>query len=112
MMKVRAQDLNKHVRGKRDLWQILGVVGQYHLPSYDDTTVFFMREVLAGRKKLLKLKELVPVNVPRISEFQADHLYQSALKNTQCKPYLPEPAEGSVRRPVGRKFLFDVSAHQ
>ena len=110
MLKVRAQDLNKHVRGKRDLWQILAVVGQYHLPNYDDCTVFFMKEVLAGRKRLLKLKELIPVNVPRISEFHADRMYEHAIKNSLSKKYLPEPPVGSTRRPCGRKFLFDVSS--
>ena len=48
------------------------MIGQYNLPSYDETTVHYMREILAGRKKLFKLKDMNPVNVPRISEFKAD----------------------------------------
>ena len=111
LRKVRAQDLNKHVRGKRDLWQILAVVGQYHLPNFDTCTVHFMREILAGRKKVFKLKDLHPVCVPRISEFKADLLYEHCMKDPKIKPYLPDPALDSTRRPCGRKFLFDVGIH-
>ena len=85
------------------------MVGQYHLPNYDDSTVYFMREVLAGRKKLIKLKDLQPVCVPRISEFSADRLYELCMKDLKIKLYLPDPALESTRRPCGRKFLFDVS---
>ena len=49
------------------------------------------------------------MNVPRISEFHADHLYQHALKDPRIKLYLPDPAPESTRRPCGRRFLFDVS---
>ena len=85
------------------------MVGQYHVPPYDSVTVHFMREVLAGRKKLLTLKELVPVNVPRITEFQADRIYENAIRNSVSRDYLPDPPVDSTRRPCGRKFLFDVS---
>ena len=78
------------------------------MPTFDESTVHFMREVLAGRKKLIKLKDLVPVNVPRLTEFQADRLYEHSIKDAKCKQYLPDPPTDSFRRPVGRKFLFNV----
>ena len=68
-----------------------------------------MREVLSGRKRLIKLKDLVPVNVPRLTEFHANKLYEMAVKDPQVKPYLPDPPLDSMRRPIGRKFLFNVS---
>ena len=84
------------------------MVGQYHLPAYDETTVHFLRECLAGRKRLFKLKDLVPVTVPRLTEFQADRLYAECRKNENSKIYQPDPPTDSVRRPVGRRFLFNV----
>ena len=84
------------------------MVGQFHLPTFDETTVHFMREVLAGRKKLIKLKDLIPINVPRLTEFQADGLYKQSMKDPNIKRHLPDPPTDSVRRPVGRKFLFNV----
>ena len=70
-----------------------------------------MREILAGRKKLFKLKEILPVNVPRISEFKADVLYEYAMKDDICKLYLPDPPTDSTRRPCNRRFLYNVSPH-
>ena len=78
------------------------------MPSFDETTVNFMKEVLSGRKKLIRLKDLIPVNVPRLTEFQADRLYEQSMKNMLIRQHLPEPPTDSVRRPVGRKFLFNV----
>ena len=70
-----------------------------------------MREILAGRKKVFKLKDLHPVCVPRISEFKADQLYEHCMKDPKIKPYLPDPALDSTRRLCGRKFLFDVGIY-
>ena len=78
------------------------------MPTFDESTVHFMREVLAGRKKLIKLKDLVPVNVPRLTELLTDRLYEHSIKDPKCKQYLPDPPTDSFRRPVGRKFLFNV----
>ena len=102
--------LLKHVRSKRDLYNIFIHVGQFHLPTLDDTTMFFMKEVLAGRKRLVKLQDLIPCNVPRLKEFKADILYQQAMADPSARLYLPDP---SPKRPdvmpVSRKFLFNVS---
>ena len=54
---------------------MLAIEGQYHLPSSDDITMSWLREVLAGRKLVIKNKDLCPVNVPRIPEFSCDVLY-------------------------------------
>ena len=108
LLRVPQQDLNKHVRGKRDLWSILAVAGQFYMPPYDDITVHFMREVIAGRKFLIKLKDLVPVTVPHMNDFNADRLYKQAMEDEQAQRYLPD-ATNDARRPCSRKFLFDVS---
>ena len=108
-MRVPQQDLSRHVRGKRDLWSILAVAGQFHMPPYDEVTVYFMREVIAGRKFLIKLKDLVPVTVPRLNDFNADRLYKQAMEDEQARMYLPDTTN-DAHRPCSRKFLFDVSS--
>ena len=71
--------LLKHVRSKRDLWEILVHVGQFHMPTCDETTMYFMKQVLAGHKRLIRLEHLVPCTVPRLNEFRVDLLYQQAM---------------------------------
>ena len=86
---------------------MLSVEAQLHLPSYEDTSVLFLREVIAGRKQLIKLKDLIPCNVPRMTEFNADVLYRQALNDTVASMYLPDPTNKGARS-CSRKFLFNV----
>jgi hypothetical protein len=82
---VVASDLRNFVKSKQDLYIILTIEGQLHLPPYDDCTMEFMRDALSGKKKLLTNRDLCPVTVPR---------------------YLPDPSATKV---INRKFLFNVS---
>ena len=79
MVNMRPQDLSFMLRSKKDLYQILLIEAQYHLPTYDMCTLEFLRQCLAGQKKLFRMSELKPVKVPRLAEFSAQHLYEMAL---------------------------------
>ncbi len=68
---VVASDLRNFVKSKEDLYVILAIEGQLHLPPYDECTMEFLRDALSGRKRLLTNRELAPVNVPRYKEFNA-----------------------------------------
>ena len=85
---------------------MLAVEGQYHTPPIDEINMDFLRDVLAGRKLLIKLSDLCQVNVPRIREFDCNMLYKQAMGDETARRYLPEPTpEG--KRTIGRKFLFN-----
>ena len=108
LRRVLQSDISSHVQGKKDLYFVLSVEGQYHLPSFDETTVHFLREVLAGRKLVFKMRDLRPVHVPRMKEFEFKVLLEMAMNNAQMRRYLPEPtAKG--RATCSRRFLFNVS---
>ena len=85
---------------------MLAVEGQYHLPNTDDVTMEYLKDVLAGRKRLIRNSELCTVNVPRIPEFACGRLYQAAIEDDQAKLYLPD-AGLDGKRNVSRKFLFN-----
>ena len=95
------------IRSKRDLWEILVYVGELHLPSYEDVTMHFMKEILADRKRAFRVSDLKPQQVPRFSEFRTKDMYESAMGDPEASMYLPNSANGEV--PVSRKFLFNVS---
>jgi hypothetical protein len=69
-----ASDLRNYVKSKEDLYVILSIEGQYHLPPYDECTMEFMRDALSGKKRLLTNREVNYVNVPRYKEFNAGNL--------------------------------------
>jgi hypothetical protein len=105
---VKAQDISIHVRSKSDLYHVLAIENQIHLPAFDEITMFFLKEVLSGRKKVLHLREISPCNVPRLREFSADKLYALAMEDEVLQLYLPDPNE-KKKRPISRRFLFNVS---
>jgi hypothetical protein len=105
---VVASDLRNFVKSKQDLYIILTIEGQLHLPPYDDCTMDFMRDALAGRKKLLTNRDLCPVNVPRYKEFNSTNLQNLAMQDDELRAYLPDLT--SQKQVINRRFLFNVSA--
>ena len=106
MSRVVASDLRNFVKSKQDLYIILTIEGQLHLPPYDDCSMEFMREALAGRKKLLTNRDLCSVNVPRYKEFNATNLQNLAMQDDELRVYLPDTSDNKV---INRRFLFNVS---
>ena len=104
-----ASDLRNFVRSKEDLYVILSIEGQFHLPPFDECTMEFMRDALRGRKKLLTNREVATVNVPRYKEFNTANLYQAAIADDELRNYLPDAPEKG-QKSINRKFLFNVSA--
>ena len=51
--RVLTNDLSKYIKSKEDLYTILGIEGQFHLPPFDECTMEFLRDALRGIKKLL-----------------------------------------------------------
>ena len=102
MSRVVASDLRNFVKSKQDLYIILTIEGQLHLPPYDDCTMEFMRDALAGRKNLLTNRDLCSVNVPRYKEFNATNLQNLALQDEELRLYLPDASDNKV---INRRFL-------
>jgi hypothetical protein len=104
-----ASDLRNFVKSKEDLYVILSIEGQLHLPPYDECTMEFMRDALCGRKRLITNRELAMVNVPRYKEFNAQNLYKAAMADAELKQFLPDITSEKSSRSINRKFLFNVS---
>ena len=105
--RVMASDLRNFVKSKEDLYIIMSIEGQLHLPPYDECTMEFMRDALSGKKRLLTNRELASVNVPRYKEFNAQKLQKAAMGDAELLLYLPDAL--SDNKVINRKFLFNVS---
>ncbi len=106
LRRINGDELRQKLHSKQDLLHMFAVEGQYHVPEGTHCNMDFLREVVAGRKKLIKLKNLCPVNVPRIKEFCCETLYKQAINDAEARQYLPDPtADG--KRTCSRKFLFN-----
>ena len=76
LFKVDGQQLKSKLCSKRDIMHMLAIEGQYHLPSADDITMPWLKEILAGRKRLIRNQDLCTVILPRIAEFSCDRYKQ------------------------------------
>ena len=46
--RVLTDDLSKYIKSKEDLYTILGIEGQFHLPPFDECTMELLRDALRG----------------------------------------------------------------
>ena len=105
--KVLTNDLRRFIRSKEDIYHILAVEGQMYVPPYDECSIEFLRDALAGRKLVIRNRDIAMVVVPKYKEFNLTSMYQSALSDQDLRQYLPEPV-GPKAKPPGRNWLFNV----
>ncbi len=89
-VRVVPSDLRHHIKCKKDIYFILSYEGQYYLPPYDECSMEFIRDCLAGKKKLIKNCNIMLVEVPRYKEFNVKRLLDSALNEDDIKLFLPD----------------------
>ena len=73
---------------------------------YGFCTLKFLRALFAGEKKLLKIKDLKPVNEAYYFAFDVKEVYQLAMSDGLTREFLPEPSvklDGS--QTIDRMFL-------
>ena len=75
IFRVDGQQLKNKLCSKQDIIRMLTIEGQYHMPGADDITMPWLKDILSGRKRLIRNQDLCTVNVPRIPEFSCEKLY-------------------------------------
>ncbi len=79
-----------------------------YLPKLNKTPIQFLREVLAGRKGLLKKKDIDSVGtIPRLEEFNLKSLWQVVKNRKDFMHFFPNIPEGSKTLP-DRDYLLNV----
>ena len=77
------------------------------MPPLSDCSLDFLKDVLAGRKRLIPLGSVKHVEVPRYKEFSTKNLLGPALQEKDLQMFLPDV---SPDEPVNKQWLFDVIA--
>ena len=76
------------------------------MPTYEMTTHGFLKEIFEGKKKLMKLKDINHIQVPKYDEISVKNLYQKFLKLKEVAKYFPEKyAKG---RQCDRDYMFNI----
>ena len=75
------------------------------MPPLSDCSMPFLKDVMAGRKRLLSLSDVRTVAVPRFKEFSARNLLGPALQDPELKPFLPDL---NAHDPINKTWFFNV----
>ena len=77
------------------------------MPSYENFTREFAKEVFQGRKKLLKRKEVNFIEVIKFDELSVKSLYARLIELPMMKDYFPNKYPKG--RQCDRDYMFNVA---
>jgi hypothetical protein len=94
-------------RTKEELYKILRDEGDYYLPPLAKTPVDFLKDVLVGKKKLIKSKsvQMIYRTLPRFSELSVKNVWSLVLKRRDLLLYFPNYKPHTL---PDRLYLFNV----
>ncbi len=95
-------------RTKEELYTLFQNHIGYYLPPLNKTPVQFLKDVLVGKKILLKQKEVETTGkIPRFEEFRVKHIWELTKVRQDLMLYFPDILPSSNRLP-DRAYLLNV----
>ena len=97
-----ARELVARFRSKKDLYDYLALqskfaqthphfpIGQYFMPARKKVTKDFLKLVFAGKKDLIPLAQVRPINVPRYDELSVSGLILEVMGQKDLAKFFPE----------------------
>ena len=79
----------------------------YYLPPPRQCPVEFLRDVLGGKKKLLKTAQLKSIKVPPLEDLSVEKVYAQVKADPELRMYFPDYGPKTL---PDRQYLFDVVA--
>ena len=77
------------------------------MPPYDMINKGWLKDILAGKKKLLKLRQVKLISVPKFDEVSVKNLYEKLLDLEGMSAYFPDKfAKG---RSCDREYMFNIA---
>ena len=64
MASVNAASFGAKYASKREVYRFLTSEARVYLPSYDTVTIFHMRDLVAGRRRMIKQDDVKVISVP------------------------------------------------
>ena len=78
-------------RSKAELYTLLQNYGGFYLPPLEKTSCIFLKDVLVGKKLLLKVKAVEPTGkIPQLEEFRVKNLWELFKERPDFKVYFPD----------------------
>ena len=64
MTHISSKEFSAKYRSKREIYNFLATDVGVYLPPYDNVTIYFIKDLLFGRKKMLSTKRVKTIHIP------------------------------------------------
>lgn len=85
---------------------LIALIVNYYLPPMDNVNRDYLRLILKGEKKLLKMDQVKMVHVPKYDELSVKGIYAQVSEDPELQAHLPDLGESS--KAVDRQYFFNV----
>ena len=63
-VKISSKEFQAKYRSKRDIYNFLACDVGIFLPPYDNVTIYFLKELMMGKKKMLRTSMIRTIHIP------------------------------------------------
>ncbi len=78
LTQINAASFGAKYSSKREVYRFLTAEARVYLPSYETVTVFHMRDLVAGKRRLIKLDDVKVIQIPYFEGLSIDQMLQWA----------------------------------
>ena len=64
MLSVSSKEFAAKYRSKREIYNFLATDVGVYLPPYDNVTIYFLKELMMGKKKMLRTTNIRTIHIP------------------------------------------------
>jgi hypothetical protein len=86
---VTAAEFNAKFRSKKEVFRLLSFEVGAYLPPYDAVTVWHLRDLASGKRKLIKANAVKTIQVPHFEGLTIDHILECGKSCTRIAKALP-----------------------
>ena len=62
---VSSKEFAAKYNSKREIYNFLSADAGVYLPPYDNVTIYFLKELMGGKKKMLNTKRIRTIHIPQ-----------------------------------------------
>ena len=105
-VKVTTKDFGAKFKGKREVYHFLAhEVGAY-LCSYDTVTIWHLRDIMAGKRKMVKGTDVKYIDVPHYENLTIDKMLTYASHIPDVMKALPEVEKETLK--MSRAYIANI----
>jgi len=105
-VKVTPQEFAAKYQGKKECWRFVATDCGGYLPEYESVTIFHLRDLTAGKRKMIKATDAKHITVPQFEGLKIETMLDFAKDYPQVALALPECEREIYKLP--RQYIANV----